>query len=303
MKAFLILILSLSFTLTAIGQDYPDSGFTNKAEAKNLTVNGLKEGKWVEYYENGKIETESSYKNGLRNGVRKFYNESGILLHETPFLDDTINGIEKEYYDSGKIKNEIQYTNGLKVSTKYYNENGNSIVTSYNDSPLDNPKNINYKELYGKWKVTNYRNIGIRGLSQNDMDTEIAVTNRCFKEGLIIIDSNGFREIGDFCEVVKCDRYNFEKECIYHVRTILADKEGLDYLSDEEFDWENEGATVVSKKFIDIIDENYTKDKITVINTKCDCEWGSFTYNIYIINQNKFALYSSADIEILERIK
>ncbi|MGP8216565.1 MAG: hypothetical protein ACLQQ4_13440 [Bacteroidia bacterium] len=38
MKPLLILILSLAFTLTAMGQqqDYPDSGFTNKAEAKNL---------------------------------------------------------------------------------------------------------------------------------------------------------------------------------------------------------------------------------------------------------------------------
>jgi hypothetical protein len=46
MKPFLILILSLSFTISAIGQQ--DSGFTNKAEAKNEMVNGMKEGKWVE---------------------------------------------------------------------------------------------------------------------------------------------------------------------------------------------------------------------------------------------------------------
>lgn len=50
MKA-LILILPPSLTLSAFGQTPPDSGFTNKAEAKNLMVNGLKEGKWIEYYD------------------------------------------------------------------------------------------------------------------------------------------------------------------------------------------------------------------------------------------------------------
>jgi len=51
MKAFTILILFFCFALAAIGQsDYPDSGFTNKLEAKNQLVNGLKEGKWVEIF-------------------------------------------------------------------------------------------------------------------------------------------------------------------------------------------------------------------------------------------------------------
>lgn len=50
MKAFSIMILSLYFASITFGQqDYPDSGFTNKAETKNLTVNGVKQGKWLEF--------------------------------------------------------------------------------------------------------------------------------------------------------------------------------------------------------------------------------------------------------------
>ena len=52
MKHFLIILISISFTLTAFGQpEYPDSGFTDRTEAKNLMANGLKEGKWVEYWD------------------------------------------------------------------------------------------------------------------------------------------------------------------------------------------------------------------------------------------------------------
>lgn len=58
MKPLLTLILSLLFTLNALGQqpEYPDSGFTNKKEAKNLMVNSKKEGKWLEYLEEERIE-------------------------------------------------------------------------------------------------------------------------------------------------------------------------------------------------------------------------------------------------------
>jgi hypothetical protein len=47
MRGFLILIVAVLFSIAGFAQQ--DSGFTNKAEAKNLIVNGLKEGKWIEY--------------------------------------------------------------------------------------------------------------------------------------------------------------------------------------------------------------------------------------------------------------
>ncbi len=47
MNKLLILILSLSMTITAFGQQ--ENSFTNKTEAKNQMVNGMKEGKWIEY--------------------------------------------------------------------------------------------------------------------------------------------------------------------------------------------------------------------------------------------------------------
>lgn len=54
MKQILIVVL-VFITIAVSGQriaqqtDYPpDSGFTNKAKAKNLKVNGIKEGKWID---------------------------------------------------------------------------------------------------------------------------------------------------------------------------------------------------------------------------------------------------------------
>lgn len=117
MRALFIVIVSLSFALIAFGQQaYPDSGFASKVEAKNLTVNGLKEGKWIEYY-NLETKTQSSnpymltvhipttdtnstyydlgiYKAGKLNGIVRYYeNKSNKYMFYHYFINGEI--IEK----------------------------------------------------------------------------------------------------------------------------------------------------------------------------------------------------------------
>jgi len=162
---YLIGILFLSFTLTAFAQQ--DSGFTNKAEAKNQLVNGQKEGKWNErvgedneptndtgfhyyrlviykagkpdglsrqYFSDGILLREVPYKNGVINGMLKEYYLSGKLRIECPFTNAKLNGIYKRYSEDGNYIEETTYTNGVKGPTKHYDiqgnqydENGNKI--------------------------------------------------------------------------------------------------------------------------------------------------------------------------------
>ncbi len=152
-KLCFILFFLTTYSLSLFAQALPDSaGFTNKAEAKNLMVNGLKEGKWCEYlgyphyrltiYKEGapygivraynKSDTlhyEIPYQNGKRNGIAKYYYEYGShsLKYSLPYSDDKINGIAKVYYTNGKLKSETTYINGTKGATKSYDENGKEI--------------------------------------------------------------------------------------------------------------------------------------------------------------------------------
>jgi antitoxin component YwqK of YwqJK toxin-antitoxin module len=158
MKPFLIIIVSFSFVLTAFGQDYLDSGFTNKAESKNLLVNGLKEGKWMvykdsdskttndtnapsycltvyrlgkpigierTYYRSGKLLVETAYVNGEKNGIEKGYYASGEIFIETPYSDGKVNGLYKVFNENGTLFMETQFTNDKKngIGKEYY-ENG-----------------------------------------------------------------------------------------------------------------------------------------------------------------------------------
>jgi antitoxin component YwqK of YwqJK toxin-antitoxin module len=125
--------------------DQVGRGFTNKTEAKNIMLNGLKEGKWIEYLtvnDNGTLMADSSsasfyrltiYKAGKPCGVVKEYTIKGVLLSETPYSWGKRNGVSKEYCSrNGNLLYEDIYNNGRHAMTKFYNENGKlQCVTTY----------------------------------------------------------------------------------------------------------------------------------------------------------------------------
>jgi len=171
MRTLFFLILSVTFTLNVVGQVsdmiYLDSvvhrGFTNKAEAENKTVNGLREGKWLEYfgvdnraavstdqkhataytlsiykagktigstqfYMDGKIMAERVYRRSKRDTVLRFYYESGKVCTDYPLPKAHTKGTEDTYYENGKLKSETIYSaDRQEVIIKNYDENGNEI--------------------------------------------------------------------------------------------------------------------------------------------------------------------------------
>jgi antitoxin component YwqK of YwqJK toxin-antitoxin module len=161
MKSFFILIVSLSIPLIAFGQadslarpdDSVGRGFTNKAEAKNLTVNGVREGKWLRYLDSDWYETTDTnapfytlyiYKAGQAIGMIREYYKSGRIAEET--LLKYTSSFDKEYYENGKLKRERYYVNGKENgASKTYFENGKlkSKVTYSNDTVMST---INYDE-------------------------------------------------------------------------------------------------------------------------------------------------------------
>jgi len=159
----LILILSIFCTLSAFGQqpEYPDSGFTNKAEAKNVKIHGKKEGKWIEYqivnsinkkgkdtvkymlivykhgdiigmvrqyYKNGKLKQETPFINGKKDGIGKEYYPNGILMSVAHFTNDTVDGVEKTYNKDGILQEETPFKNGkMNGADISYNPDGKTI--------------------------------------------------------------------------------------------------------------------------------------------------------------------------------
>jgi antitoxin component YwqK of YwqJK toxin-antitoxin module len=161
LKLFISLLIVFSYSVIPVmGQNMPDSGFTDKREARNKMVNRVKEGKWVEYWKNAyntpardtnapyytltiyksgvpfgikrcyhrnrKLEWEVLYMNGKRNGMLKEFYENGKLEYEAPYTNDRIDGIARQFYQTGLVDIEMPYTHDtLDGKQTEYFENGN----------------------------------------------------------------------------------------------------------------------------------------------------------------------------------
>ncbi len=157
MKPFVSLIVALFIAFVSFGQ--ADSlGFTNKAEAKNLIVNGLKEGKWCVYFEHGdtmstiysttdttfpcyeltiyradkpnglrrvysnynkyKLLSECQYLNGELSGKCKIYYSNGNIEEEESYLHGKLEGVRKTYFESFRLKEVCSYHKGAKTGVE-----------------------------------------------------------------------------------------------------------------------------------------------------------------------------------------
>lgn len=148
MKTVLITMVISFSAFTGYGQTTADSmGFTHKAEAKNRLVDGVKEGKWIEYIQNDSVVTTDTnapfyrltiYVSGRPYGIVRGYFKDGALRVETPYKDGVKSGWEKVYYKNGKIWKETPY--------EYGELNENLIVREYYEDGEMKDETITYQK-------------------------------------------------------------------------------------------------------------------------------------------------------------
>ncbi|MEM7162610.1 MAG: hypothetical protein AAF487_09260 [Bacteroidota bacterium] len=86
--------------------------------------NGMPEGYWKTYYENGVLKTEGNRKNFMLDSTWKFYNSSGFLTDIINYTEDKKNGAQIFFEDSIK-KRKDHFENGIQNGfSVYYYSNG-----------------------------------------------------------------------------------------------------------------------------------------------------------------------------------
>lgn len=86
----------------------------------------------VEYYYHPNGEVKAKFEvdaTGVRNGFSKFYFEDGKLQQESSFIDGKLEGESRTYFQSGKIKNISHFSNGVGNGEAVENyDNGNVLA-------------------------------------------------------------------------------------------------------------------------------------------------------------------------------
>jgi uncharacterized protein len=141
---------------------YIDGNLVERLRMNRSDKEGLKQGLWRTYYENGRVKTEATYKDGILNGSYKEYDENGTV---------------KVYY---------QYNNGNLVVENDTGDIGIEVRTRLNDAG-----NVIYSGTYRKDVP-----VGIhRSYDDNGKVTEgVIYDNNGFKTGSGIITNEGKKE-------------------------------------------------------------------------------------------------------------
>lgn len=148
---------------------------TGKYKVKGNFVNGLPDGLFEEYYEDGSIMAKETFVNGEMTSKELYY-KSGNLLGN--FAE---NGDIKLYYDDGSL---ILSYDAEKEESTYYHENGNPfMIGNSNETTLYNENN----EVVSKLKDDDLTDIGATLKKLDDGTFELV------KGDVVIakIDANG----------------------------------------------------------------------------------------------------------------
>lgn len=148
---------------------------TGKYKVKGNFVNGLPDGLFEEYYEDGSIMAKETFVNGEMTSKELFYKNGNLLGN---FAE---NGDIKLYYDDGSL---ILSYDAEKEESTYYHENGNPfMIGNSNETTLYNENN----EVVSKLRDDDLTDIGATLKKLDDGTFELV------KGDVVIakIDANG----------------------------------------------------------------------------------------------------------------
>lgn len=121
-------------------------------------IDGLKEGKEIFYYYNGKIKKEVDYKKGFKHGEEKEYFEDEALKYKCEYKTGFKHGKEIKYYENHIKKFEIDYYKNMKhgKETVYYESEWPLMLTNYKFGKKEGIEYVYEDVPYKKVKYENF---------------------------------------------------------------------------------------------------------------------------------------------------
>jgi len=124
-----------------IVKEYYDNG---SLKAQGIKKNGLKEGKWIFYFEGGKLFREIQFHNDIENGEWRMWHESGGLYLEQMKKNGKSDGYWQEYYENGNLKEKGEYKDGAYHPIDFWDQEGVQLLKNGTGKKIEK---FGYSEL------------------------------------------------------------------------------------------------------------------------------------------------------------
>lgn len=115
-------------------ENYPNG----KPKTWKTIKDGLADGQWQEWLENGKLRYNAYWKEGKGHGLWQYFHDNGVLKYEESYIMDISNGISRSYYENGQLKDDFYWFQGKKQGVwTSYSETGIVLkIEVYDDNNL-----------------------------------------------------------------------------------------------------------------------------------------------------------------------
>ena len=90
--------------------EYYDDGTIKYAY--RVDENGIEQGPYEEYHDNGRLKEKCTYKDGKYDGPYESYYDNGQLWEKCTYKDGKYDGPYEEYYEDGQLGIKCTYNNG-----------------------------------------------------------------------------------------------------------------------------------------------------------------------------------------------
>jgi antitoxin component YwqK of YwqJK toxin-antitoxin module len=77
----------------------------------------MKEGEYMEYYNNGNLYLKCNYINGVKDGDSYQYHENGKIFISSTYVNGKLEGEIRIYSDNGVLSDLLYYKNNIQVKS------------------------------------------------------------------------------------------------------------------------------------------------------------------------------------------
>ena len=167
-------------------QGFWEEKSTNSA-AKGWYKNGLKEGQWLTYGQNGILTRVENYHSGLKNGAVIDIDPRGYLSGDVSYVNDVLEGTAKQYYYGTNPASVIPYKHGKVNGRKiiYYENTAGKIQeeASFKDGIKDGPS-IWYTITGDKVAEYNYADGNLEGIQRQYYPKSVLMSEQNYEKNI-----------------------------------------------------------------------------------------------------------------------
>jgi uncharacterized membrane protein YhaH (DUF805 family) len=101
------------------------------------------DGTYEKYYKSGKLMKKMTYVNGMKEGPFTLYHENGAVTIRVNFVGGKADGLYEEFYETGQIKERCNYVMGVKDGEfEKYDTSGKLLVSGIFKNGVISVRNV-----------------------------------------------------------------------------------------------------------------------------------------------------------------